>query len=266
MTNVPENAFVRDLDKEGATAYLRLRPAYPPGTLTVLGSALRDSNQSNDGDEEYSAVDIGAGSGQLTRLLAEAGYQTTAVEPSEAMRGALEKQSWVHTTGTRVLNRVAEATGLPSQSTDLVTWAQCFHWLDAPQATEEAARILRPKGVAAVIANQLDVRHPWVHRLTRIMRSGDVLERQKQPELGAHFDRPQLRVLEWTDFQTPEEVLELGRTRSSYLSSSLSGRLKMQQNLSWYLFDRLGFYPEESIELPYRTFIWTAPRRETPTP
>lgn len=252
-TATPENAFINNLDDEGAATYLRLRPSYPPETLAVLrGAACRG--------ERIRAVDIGAGSGQLTRLLAQSGCQTTAVEPSEAMRSALESQSWVKETGTRVVSGLAEATGLPSQSADLITWAQCFHWFDAPRATEEAARLLRPEGMVAALWNQLDVRRPWVHRLTRIMRSGDVLARQRPPSLGSQFTDPTPTVIEWTDVRTPEEVMDLGRTRSSYLRASPSGQTKMQQNLRWYVYERLGFYPHELIELPYRTFIWTAKR------
>lgn len=248
-----DNAFIRDLDDEGAASYLRLRPSYPSEALKVLQDTVGNH-------EEVSVIDIGAGSGQLTRLLAEHGYRTCAVEPSKAMRSALESQPWVKETKTRVVEGLAEDTGLPPQQADLITWAQCFHWFDTPQATEEAARLLRPGGVAAALWNQLDVRKPWVHRLTRIMRSGDVLARQKPPDLGPKFTDPRGTIVEWTDIQTPEQVMELGRTRSSYLRSSPDGRLKMQGNLHWYLYERLGFHPHEPIELPYRTFIWTATR------
>ena len=122
----------------------------------------------------------------------------------------------------------------------------------------EAARILRPGGTAAVIYNQLDTTKPWVHRLTRIMRSGDVLERQPAPDLGPLFASPKRTVIEWTDRQSPEEVLELARTRSSYLNASKTGREKLQSNLRWYLYDRLGFFEGEPIELPYRTTVWAA--------
>lgn len=319
------NAFIDDLDDEGAQSYLRLRPSYPPEVVTVLLDALAsagndtarmiastsstgvrqvaDAQDSAAADAQppqlpedvrhvagspasevpdipllakssgatdftpalrasgaaLSAVDIGAGSGQLTRLLAEAGFRTTAVEPSSPMRNALLAQPWVAATHTRIVEGMAEGTGLPSSSTNLVTWAQCFHWLDGPRATAEAARLLEPHGVAAVIYNQFDTRQPWVHRLTRIMRSGDVVERQPQPQLGPHFGTPTLVTIPWLHRQTPEQVMELARTRSSYIRSDTRNRRKMQDNLRWYLFDHLGFYEGEAIELPYRTFVWWAP-------
>lgn len=254
------NVFIDDLDGLGAQAYLRLRPSYPKETLSVLRSALGEEDPHRS-PSEITAVDIGAGSGQFTKLLAEANYRTIAIEPSRAMRDALLSQAWVHTTHTSVLEGFAENTGLPSGSADMVTWAQCFHWLDTEHAVNEAARILRPRGVASAIWNQLDVSQPWVHRLTRIMRSGDVFYRQRPPEMGPDFSDPELTVLEWTDLQSTEDVLELGRTRSSYIRSNEEGQKKMQDNLHWYLYDRLGFYPGELIELPYRTLIWCSNRR-----
>lgn len=295
------NAFIDDMDDEGAQSYLRLRPSYPPEVVTVLLDALASAGNdvsraaaaceataapgtnarlwvaggagstadpadftpgSRASGAALSAVDIGAGSGQLTRLLAEAGFRTTAVEPSSPMRNALLSQPWVASTHTRVVEGMAEETGLHPSSTNLVAWAQCFHWLDGPRATAEAARLLEPHGVAGVIYNQFDTRQPWVHRLTRIMRSGDVVERQPQPQLGPRFGTPTLVTIPWVHRQTPEQVMELARTRSSYIRSDARNRRKMQDNLHWYLLEHLGFYEGEAIELPYRTFVWWAAVRD----
>lgn len=244
------SVFVDALDLEGAQTYLDLRPGYPRDVVAAIHGALGPSSVTPTG------VDIGAGSGQMTRLLVESGFQTTAVEPSSSMRNVLLRQPWVREAPVAVTDTSAEDTGLPAGSFDVVTWAQCFHWLDPVAASAEAARILRPGGVGAVVYNQLDVRRPWVHRLSRVMRSGDVLERQGSPDLGPQFTSLGRTEFEWVQVLSPEQIMGLGQTRSSYLRASEAGRAKMQDNLRWYLFDHLGFYPGEAIELPYRTFLW----------
>jgi SAM-dependent methyltransferase len=50
----------------------------------------------------------------------------------------------------------AEDTGLPTDSVDVVTAAQAFHWFDVEKASREFRRILREEGTAALIWNVRD--------------------------------------------------------------------------------------------------------------
>jgi hypothetical protein len=61
---------------------------------------------------------------------------------------------------------------------------------------------------------------------------------------------------------TPEAIMELGTTRSSYLRSTAAGREKMQENLHWYLYEHLGFESHSTVKLPYFTLVWVADRAE----
>ncbi len=252
-----DNAFIAHLDEEGAQTYAQVRPSYPAEAPKLL---LHEAFAGTVAD--LVAVDIGAGTGKFTRFLVEAGVQTIAIDPSAAMRSTLLAQPWAANANLTVLDSTAEDTGLNSHSCNLVVWAQCFHWLDVQAATREAFRILRPNGVAAVVGNQLDVEIPWVHRLSRIMRAGDVLRRDRTPALGPLFSQPSLVEIPWNDPVIPEDLLELATTRSSYLNSSEANRERMQRNLRWYLYEHLGFEVGQSVELPYRTFVWWAKPRE----
>ena len=55
---------------------------------------------------------------------------------------------------------------------------------------------------------------------------------------------------------TPEQILTLGTTRSSFIRASQAGRDHMQANLRWYLYEHLGYAPGENVAIPYTTLVW----------
>lgn len=233
-------------------AYDSVRPAYPDEAVAALIEAARRGRGVNaPGRGPLRAADIGAGTGKMSELLARRGLLVDAVEPSEAMRAqasSVEGVTW-H-------DGVAEDTGLPNGVYDIVVFAQSWHWMDEVRAGLEAARILAPGGVLAIVWNQMAVSIPWVHRLTRIMRSGDVHRPDKPPTPGGGFAPMTLTQVAWEDRMTPEEILTLGTTRSSYIRSSEAGRARMQENLRWYLYEHLGYAPGEQVTIPYATLVW----------
>ena len=233
-------------------AYDSVRPAYPDEAVAALIDAARRGRGVNaPGRGPLRAADIGAGTGKMSELLARRGLIVDAVEPSEAMRAqasSVEGVTWHE--------GVAEETGLPNDVYDIVVFAQSWHWMDPERAGLEAARILAPGGVLAIVWNQMAVSIPWVHRLTRIMRSGDVHRPDRPPMPGGGFAPMTLTQVAWEDRMTPEEILTLGTTRSSYIRSSEAGRARMQENLRWYLYDHLGYAPGEQVTIPYATLVW----------
>ena len=236
-------------------AYDSVRPAYPDEAVAALVDAARRARGADASGQggPLRAADIGAGTGKMSELLARAGLLVDAVEPSEAMRAqasSIEGVTW-H-------DGVAEQTGLPNDLYDIVVFAQSWHWVDSERAGLEAARILAPGGVLGIVWNQMDVSIPWVHRLTRIMRSGDVHRPDKPPTPGGGFAPMTLTQVAWEDRMTPEQILTLGTTRSSYIRSSEAGRARMQENLRWYLYEHLGHAPGETVTIPYTTLVWLA--------
>ena len=234
-------------------AYDSVRPAYPDEAVAALIDAARRARGADASGQggPLRAADIGAGTGKMSELLARGGLLVDAVEPSEAMRAqasSIEGVTW-H-------GGVAEETGLPNDVYDIVVFAQSWHWVDSERAGLEAARILAPGGVLAIVWNQMAVSIPWVHRLTRIMRSGDVHRPDRPPTPGGGFAPLTITQVAWEDRMTPEEILTLGTTRSSYIRSSEAGRERMQANLRWYLYDHLGYAPGEQVAIPYATLVW----------
>ena len=236
-------------------AYDSVRPAYPDEAVAALVDAARRARGADASVQggPLRAADIGAGTGKMSELLARAGLLVDAVEPSEAMRAqasSIEGVTW-H-------DGVAEQTGLPNDLYDIVVFAQSWHWVDSERAGLEVERILAPGGVLGIVWNQMDVSIPWVHRLTRIMRSGDVHRPDKPPIPGGGFAPMTLTQVAWEDRMTPEQILTLGTTRSSYIRSSEAVRARMQANLRWYLYEHLGYASGETVTIPYTTLVWLA--------
>ena len=260
-------------------AYASVRPAYPDEAVAALlasarsrggGTGVVDPAAGDPADSlsvEHASIvpapavptsfaplrvaDIGAGTGKMSELLARAGAVVDAVEPSDAMRAQASSIPDVTWHGG-----VAEDTGLPNGAFDIVVFAQSWHWVDSELAGREAARILTPGGTLGIVWNQMDVSIPWVHRLTRIMRSGDVQRPDRPPTPGGGFAPMRLTQVTWEDVMTPEQILTLGTTRSSFIRSSQAGRDRMQANLRWYLYEHLGYAPGENVAIPYTTLVW----------
>lgn len=126
-------------------AYVASRPGYPDALLDALESlgAL---------GRAMTVVDIGAGTGLLTRALLPRAGSVIAIEPSDEMRAACDSAlgmdaNYTSRTGT------AEQTGLPAGHADLITAAQAFHWFDVDAARREFLRVLSPSGQVALVWN-----------------------------------------------------------------------------------------------------------------
>lgn len=125
-----------------ADAYDRLRPRYSDVTLDAICAA---------GD---SALDVGAGTGILSRQLREHGAEVLAVEPDPAMAEIVS--------GSGIPAEVAtfEDWDAAGRTFDLVTFGQSFHWVDAETAVPRLASLLRPGGSVVLLWNKLRPSRP----------------------------------------------------------------------------------------------------------
>lgn len=125
--------------------YIRYRPFYPPTVLTLLQNRCGLT-------PGWVVADIGAGPGNLTRLFLGNGNKVLAVEPNQGMR--LAGESLLKDMPNYIsIDRCAEATGLESNSVDLIAAGQAFHWFDQAAAKTEFKRVLRPAGWVVLIWN-----------------------------------------------------------------------------------------------------------------
>ena len=122
-----------------AEEYERGRPGWPPEVLDLL--PLPDDS---------TVLDIGAGTGKLTRVLAARYAHVIALEPLNEMRAILERR----VPEAEALGGVAEAIPLGDASVDAVFTAQAFHWFANDVALAEIARVLRSGGVLMRMWNE----------------------------------------------------------------------------------------------------------------
>src|SRR5580700_6029041 len=123
-----------------AQGYEAGRPDYPAEVYEILTSrcGLRAG---------ASVVDIGAGTGLVTRRLVAAGARVTAVEPDENMAARLAA-----TIGgdVEIITETFERAPLPQHSFDLAVAATSFHWVDQAAGLPKLGRVIRPGGWAAL--------------------------------------------------------------------------------------------------------------------
>jgi SAM-dependent methyltransferase len=114
-------------------------------------------------------LDLAAGTGKLTTLLAASGADVVAVEPVAAMRNELARL----VPSAEVYDGTAEDLPFPDASVDVVTVAQAFHWFDAPVALAEMRRVLRPGGHLFLVWNMRNRETDWVRQWGDLITDGE---------------------------------------------------------------------------------------------
>jgi SAM-dependent methyltransferase len=183
-----------------AKMYDSARPGYPGPAVRWLV-----------GDRPCRVLDLGAGTGKLTRALAAAGHEVVAVDPSGPMLQQLSRSlpAVDARTGT------AEAIPTPDGSVDAVVVAQAFHWVDRAAAVPEIARVLRPGGRLGLVWNLRDESVPWVRELWAVIAPDEprLIQHAELPA-GSPFgplDAATFGHAQWLD---REAVLALAQSRS----------------------------------------------------
>lgn len=237
---------------DNADDYDRGRPGWPPPVVDAAFERLRL-------DRSATVVDVGAGTGRLTRELADRSASVVAVEPSPAMRARLERSL----PELPVLAGTAEALPLADGAADAVLCAESFHWFRSADALREIARVLKPGGGLALVWNarrpELGL-PPWAGELLEIIA--------RHPPEGLRFENRyesgQWRAgFEETDLFEPLEMLPFDHVQrldadgfvAQVRSWSFVGALPPAERdeVAREVFEMLARRGVTELEIPYRT-------------
>jgi SAM-dependent methyltransferase len=232
-----------------AADYERGRPGWP-AEIAEVGELPRDAH----------VLDLGAGTGKLTQILARRFAEVTAVEPDASMRAVLSQVTDCHL----VLEGSAEAIPLEDRSVDGVFCAEAFHWFDWPAALREISQVLRPRGVLVLCWNvprgQTEPPYPEparevVRRYERpdVQPGGPIYQSGvwREPFADTPFEPLRDEAFEWEFVQDRDAVV--GETLSVSIFAQLpeDDRMRMGEELHAAL-------PEADYRTPMRTEVtWT---------
>lgn len=130
-------AHFKDHFSSGSADYAAHRPSYPPRLAAELARLSPGRAR---------ALDCGCGTGQLSVLLAGHFDEVVATDASAAQIGKAQAHPRV-----RYRTALAQDSGLPDASVDLITVAQAAHWLDLDAFYAEVRRVARPQAAVALV-------------------------------------------------------------------------------------------------------------------
>lgn len=131
-----------------ADRYDSVRPGYPP--------EIADSIVNHHGRTPVSVVEIGAGTGKGTAVLARIGAPLTCVEPDTRMAAVLAARF----PDAAICDSTFERWSPPPGGADVLACAMAWHWLDPGTRNARAHHALAPGGTLAVFGHRYDYADP----------------------------------------------------------------------------------------------------------
>lgn len=234
-----------------AAVYERGRPPYPQEAVDWL---LADAGPR--------VLDLGAGTGKLTRRLVARGLDVTAVEPSDGMR----EQLTAVVPRVRALAGTAESIPLPDGSVDAVLVAQAWHWVDTRRAIPEVARVLAPGGILGLVWNRRDEREDWTARLARLLHTGEAAHTAgvgvdalaERPDL---FEAVEAFRVDWHHDLGHEELIDLVSSRSYVITMPGPERAALLSRVRDLTARHPALAGRDRITMPYVTHCYRARAR-----
>jgi ubiquinone/menaquinone biosynthesis C-methylase UbiE len=231
-----------------ADLYERVRPGYPQEAVRWIAKRL-------DLRSGRVVLDLGAGTGKLTRALVETGAEVLAVEPGDAMRAELERVL----PQVQALRGSAESIPLPDGSVDAITVGQAFHWFRFDEALPELHRLLRAGGGVALIWNGRDHDSPLQSEIKELLEPFVPSGRAVAPHTSRHLaESPLFHSFEQRTFRFVQELdadALVGRIASiSFVAGSTpEKRAELERQLR-ALAARTG----DVVEFPYVTDVYVS--------
>jgi ubiquinone/menaquinone biosynthesis C-methylase UbiE len=233
----------------GAGDYERARPDYPDSAGRWLATRL-------DLHAGSRVLDIAAGTGKLTRVLAATGASVVAVEPVAGMRERLAAAL----PDVELLDGVAENIPLEDASVDAATVGQAFHWFDGDLALAEIHRVTRTSSRLAVVYNRRLLDDPIQAALDTVL---EPLRGETPAHRSGEWHDAFARTRLWRSAEEAEvaHVQLLDREGVVARVASISFIAKLAIHRRTEVLDQIRALVKdqpEPIELPYvcELFVW----------
>ncbi len=233
-----------------ASAYERFRPGPPPAAIDWLLEGVAGT-----------VVDLGAGTGALTKQLVGRVDRVLAIEPDDRMREVLVR----NLPGVTALRGAGESMPLDSAAVGAVLASNCWHWMDPEAALLETARVLTPGGILGVVWAGPDPEGPFVAQAQAMLSetspstsetSGDVddetdlgrevMDTDNRVETvlhipdGSQFTQPEHITLTWDIPLTADDLIGLLSTFSWIITMPEDRRVHVIAEARRVLGDGLG--------------------------
>jgi SAM-dependent methyltransferase len=227
--------------------------AAPDARATSFGAAARDYDRYRVGPpadvvdrvlprDVGAVLDLGAGTGAMTRRLHGRAARVYAVDPDPRMTELLARSC----PEVEVREGTAEHIPLPDDCVDAVVVSSAWHWVEPAAAIPEVARVLKPGGSLCLLWNRRDRSVPWVADLEAFRRDatgGDDWVEQRirhyleEPWLppGSPFGRVEVGAAHWTAAMTKGEVVRLMTTFHAYIAAPPEQKPEMLRKFTEYV-------------------------------
>lgn len=225
------------------------RPSYPSGVYEALGDI-----------HGLSVLDVGAGTGIATRQLLDRGACVVAVDPGRTVLS----RAISHTPGLPAV--VGDGAALPvrDQASDLVCFAQAWHWLDEVSRLHEVHRVLRRGGRwAGWWSHARADEEAWFDEYWSVIEEAcrGAHRDQRDIDWGSTIDDPAMFavtgrvVIPWTRTISTDQWLTDQASHSYVAALDDTPRSELMSQLREIV---EGRFPSETMSVPYETWLWTA--------
>ncbi len=246
-----------------ADHYHRYRPGPSPAAINwLVPQRLR------------TIVDLGAGTGLLTRLLVDRADTVVAVEPDDRMRAVLADALPEVT----ALAGRGEDLPLPDGSADAVLAHAAWHWMDPVPALVEVGRVLVPGGTLGALWSGPDRDSPFIAEAQALLAGrgqsggGDGFAEFMRSDLvrptpvleipdGVPFDQPENAVFTWDVALDADELIGLLGTLSWFITMDENRRTQTLAEARRLLAELLGVEGEVTVDVAFRADVWRSRRR-----
>jgi len=231
-------------------------------------------------------VDLGAGTGALSRRLLDRADEVVAVEPDERMRSVLVEE----VPGVRAVSGRGESMPLPDSCADAVVASASWHWMDPVPALHEVARVLVPGGILGALWSGPDPEGPFLAQARTLLaeqsqdrgdsvmsdRPGDegghlsglIMGDARRPESsleipgGVPFDQPERQVFPWDVALNADELIGLLGTFSWIIMMPEETRRSVIAHARRLLREFLGVEGDVTVDVAFRCVAWRSRRHD----